>query len=314
MAEGRHKGLDLGENGYHLFMSSCNLNRVNGDFTGTSQINRALLNRFGVTLDFDFFRRTDGDDDVLSQKSGLEQAPIRDISDKIMHAYQEITAASRQIEPWIDAYVRIFSSGLEYCEKDSDNRKKRIWPSKCGSCDFTKKDLCSIVKQSSTGTSMLLKRFAHAINYIIGLKHGQKSLDPLDLALGAFQFTTYHGNLNGIETMSKYSGEDQEQMKDAIKKIRGKIEPVRDYINFAVDSAVNGNPETRFIKIIVPGKKPKILIYSGELKEKLDAIYTGPTKPYEIIEPFSAQFGKNNGIRLDWIPGYLKNIAAHYKK
>jgi len=311
IAEGEHKGTRLGEKGYHLFIASCNINRVNGDFAGTSQINRALLNRFGITLDFDFFKRTDDDDDVLSQRSGREQAPIRDISSKIMDAYKEITKSSCEREPWLEAYLRMFSSGLDYCHKDSDNLKKKAWPSNCGTCSEAGKDLCSLVKQSNTGTIQLLKRFANSVNYLIQLKHDKVNVDPFNLALESFKFTTYHGNLNAVETFSKYGGEDQEQMRDTVRRIREKIMPVKPYIDLAVDSAVKGVSETRFIEL--DGEQSKeIEIYSEKLNKKLESLKSKRGLNYRVVDPFDRDFARTKGIRIDWFKGYLNSIANFY--
>ncbi len=322
MAEGRHRGLALGNQGYHLFLASCNLNRINGDFAGTSQINRALLNRCGLTFDFDYFKRTDEDDDVLSERkvSGrLKLAPLRNISDRILRAYSEIRKSSSKRDPWLDAYIRIFSSSLEYCNTDKDKRKKKIWPTNCGTCSFSQKDLCSMIKHSTPRTAEVLKIFANGINYFVNLKYGEKQLDPFDLALESFKFTTYHGNLNGIETGSKYSGEDQEQMRDVVEKIRAKVSPIKKYINQAVDSAVKGIPETRFIRLNNNNKSS--FIYSEGLKESLESEIKGNQRnlSYQVFDPFTDKIGgesfeEKTGLRIDWFPKYLKTLAEHYKK
>ncbi len=305
-AEGRHKDLLLGQDDYHLFMASCNLNRINGDFAGTSQINRALLNRMGITIDFDYFPIPDEDWNTIMGKSKNES--LRDISDKILEAFKEINKAATKTDPWLDAYLRIFSSGLDYCNKDTNKRKKRVWPIKCGNCDFTGKELCSIVKQSTTGTQELMKKFATGINYLINLKHpGFVSLEPLDLALETFKFTTYHGNLNGLEIASEYAGEDQELMQDVITKIRDTIdETTKDYIDLTIDSAVKGNPETRIITL-----KGENRIYTPKEKGKLQKNKIS----HRIIDTAQTfnEFGENTGIRLDWIPNYLKTLAKKTK-
>lgn len=321
IAEGRHKGMRLGDRNYHLFMSSCNLNRVNGEFAGTSQINRALLNRFGVTFDFDYFKRTDEDEDVLSERENtgkLELAPVKDISDKILDAYSEIQKRASQRDPWLDAYIRFFSSGLEYCETNKDKTKKKIWPTNCNNCKFNTKDLCSLVKQSTPRTTKVLKLFANGINYLVALKYRDKKLDPFDLAIESFKFTTYHGNLNGIETLSRYGGEDQEQMIDVCTAIRDKIKPVKKYIDDIIDSAINGIPETRFIRLNIPNR-PLEEIYSAETEEELKKIGKEKGISYTVFDPFSDKvnrksFEERTGLRIDWLPNYLKTIAKHYKK
>jgi hypothetical protein len=303
MGEGKHKGLTLGNNGYYIFITSCNLNRVNGDFAGTSQINRALLNRIGVTIDHDYYKITDADLDLILSRQKNEG--LRDISEKILEAHGEIKGLASKKNPFLDTYLRIFSSGLDYCDKDNDKTKKRAWPTKCGNCNFGGKDLCSLVKQSNTGTIELLKKFALGINSLIGMKYpemGITSIDPFDLAMEAFKFTTYHGNLNGMETLSTYAGEDQDQMAEAVRKIRGVIEPLRSYIEPLIGSAMTGELETRFLVI-----KGEPIIYSLEDEEKCKKKKVS----YNLIdstEKFN-NFGQQNGIRMDWLPVYLQSIA-----
>jgi len=319
MAEGRHKGTRLGDKGYYAFMASCNLNRLNGEFAGTSQISRALLNRFHFTFDFDYFPRTEEDESILEERENtgrLELAPIRDISDKIIQSHSDIQAKSSQKDPWLDAYIRFFSTGLEYCNIDGDKRKKTVWPMRCSNCDFKteEKDLCSLVKQSTPRTKKALKLFANSLNYIVNLKHGNKSLDPFDLVSEAFKFTTYHGNLNSIETASeKYNGEHQEQMRDVLGKIREAVTPIKPYIDMAIDNVINkGVAETRFIKL--ENNEDKFSVYSKETEKILKKMKAS----YTIFDPFTEvvdgeNFEQRTGLGVSWFPSYLKNLAQNYK-
>ena len=324
MAEGRHNALELGQEGYHLFMASCNVNRINGDYVGTSLINKALLNRFGLTLDFDYFEKLDADDDLLDSREAagrLRLAPLRDISPKILGAYHKIMESANKRDPLLDAYTRIFSSGLKYCYKDPDNKKKRIWPSNCGKCDFMSasndRRLCHLVMHANTGTKGIIKQFAKSIEYLVQLKHGEKCLDQFELALESFKFTTYHGNLNPLELLSTYNGEDQEHMNDVVARIREKIMPIRTYIDAAVDSAVSGNPETRFIRLREKssGKVRGESIYSERVYEGLKEVDSKQERiVLEVFDPFndnspSITFEKRTGIRMNWFKGYLDSLV-----
>lgn len=313
LAEGQHKGKTLGDNEYYLFMSSCNLNRVDGDYAGTSQMNIALLNRFTVTLDFDNYVLEDFDRDKLAEKDipgRPKRAPLRDISDKILQANAHIRETASQRDPWLDLYFRLFESGLDYCAKNSEKRKKRAWPQKCGGCDYVHKDLCSLVKQSHTGTTAALKRFAKSIDYLIHLRDGEIQFDPFSLALESFRLTTYHGNLNAVETSSTYAGEDQEHMNVVVKMVKEKVDPIKTYLDLAVEEATKGRYITSFIlvKNKKDDKKPYIFADSPKIIEQLK----GEKLSFKLISPFQDSFGEDNGIRIDWVPGYLKSLAkAH---
>ena len=322
-AEGRHNDIPLGEEGYSLFLSSCNINKNNGDFAGVSQINRALLNRIPITIDFFTFKESDEDKNEMGLKKltgRLGLAPIRDISEKILSAYKEISEGAFNFNPWISAYIRILSSGLDYCHNDSDKLKKSVWPGKCGACRFPKKDLCSLVKASATGTAESMKRFAHGIEYIVRLNHGNEvNLDPLSLVLECFKFTTYHGNLNKSLISSQYFGEDQDLMTDVIKKLKEEIEPLKPYIDSAIFSAQNGNQSTRFICISDKKGKESIEVYSKELESKLKSLKEQRDFTYKIISPFEEQvsgktFEESHGFRMNWFNKYLDFVSNYYQK
>jgi hypothetical protein len=320
IGENRHKDIPLGKDGYCLCMATCNLNKVNGDFAGASQLNRALLNRFGIGLDIDYYHATDEDKNEVNRRMAtgtLKLAPIRDISEKILGAYEEINKRAGESEPYLDAYLRFFSSGLAFCSKDKDSRKKKVWPMKCGECDFQKDNLesrvCHLAKHSNQGTLEGIKRFAVGMKYLVELKHGEDvQVNPFELALESFKFTTYHGNLNQIETMSTYGGEDQEHMEEVVSRLRKSIEPYTNYINSCIESALKGNAEIRFIQM-----GDTYEIYSEEIEEKLKALSKGSPKKskitYTIAEPFKNLNGKSfedaTGLSIGWFKGYLEFIS-----
>ena len=316
MAEGRHNSEKLGKDGYHFFQASCNINRVNGDFAGTSVINRALLNRFMITLDHDRYRSTDKDRDLIDERKAsgkLMLAPIRDISDKILKAHEGIEEKASQRNPFIDAYTRVLSSGLDYCNKDEDKLKKRIWPTRCGSCDFAENDLCSLVKHSNTGTIGALKKFVFGTEYLMKLKYGDDiSIDPASLVFEAFKLTTYHGNLNEVEINSVYYGEDQELMEAAVKKLKNRLKSIKGSVDTAISSALeNGSAETRFLEVhysTMDSTQGDYLPYTKENRNSLDeAVKSRKDLSYEVVSPFDS-FAEQTGIRMDWFKGYLESI------
>ena len=317
IAEGRHEGTLLGKEGYHLFQASCNVNRVNGDFVGISQLDRALLNRFGVTFDHNHYGITDEDRDALAaRKTSGRAKPVetRDISDKILQAYREISEAASQRDPWLDAYLRIFSSALDYCNESKSKKKRSVWPMNCSNCKFKHRDLCSLIKHSNQGTIETTKLFASGINYLIQLKHGKTEVDPFDLALEAFKFTTYHGNINGVERDASYEGEDQDLMEDAVHKIREKINPIRKYMDMLIERVVSGHaPETRFIRLN-PGTPNEIAdVYSEGLEKTIKEKEKEKKIKYDVFDPFDdKEFSSNNGLRIDWFKGYLNSLHKHY--
>ncbi|MEK6848056.1 MAG: hypothetical protein AABX65_00295 [Nanoarchaeota archaeon] len=324
IGEGRHQGISLGEEEYHLLMSACNLDRINGDFAGTSEINKALLNRFGVTLDHDFFAPTEADRnkfEMAKQTGKLKLAPLRDLSPQILEAYREISQRTRSFNPLFAAYSRFISSGLEYCEKDADKRKKKIWPSNCASCDFPNKDLCSLVKHSPTGTIEAVKRFATSMAYLIELKHGSEVVvDPFDLMLESYKFTTYHGALNSLLTISDFSGEDQEQMNKAVFELRKAVAPIKHYLEESIllaerESAVS----TNFCRIRKPDGSEVVFPENGSVHARLKETNEGLAKiaknkkiSYETFNPFE-NLAQSTGLSINWLPSFLEFVRDYYQ-
>lgn len=92
-----HKGdpIPLG-NGFSIGLATGNLG--NGEYVGTFKIDAALADRLHVFMDFDYWKPTDEDMAVLdARKMDNPQvkraANVRDFSDKIIAAHQEIIAA-----------------------------------------------------------------------------------------------------------------------------------------------------------------------------------------------------------------------------
>ncbi len=330
MGEGRHQGISLGQDSYHLLMSACNLNRVNGDFAGISDINRALLNRFGVTFDHDYFSPTEDDKNefLKTEATGkMKMALLRDLSPTILNIYKEIGRRTKEFNPYMEAYFRFITSGLGYCNWDTQSKKRKLWPSHCAECNFGNKDLCSLVKQSPTGTAETVKRFAHSMAYLIELKYGKDVIvDPLELVLEAFKFTTFHGNLNSSITLPYFYGEDQDQMNKAIEELRKAIEPVRGKIDQCIELAKQGILETNFIKLgssEFPAQCKEFEYLKSKNKE-LNRLGK-PEIQYEQFSPFTdfktdASSGKvvllyeeEKGLGISWFLPFIKFVSEYYK-
>lgn len=323
IGEARHQGISLGKEGYHLLMSACNLDRINGDFAGTSEINKALLNRFGVTLDHDFFSptETDRNEFEMAEKTGkIKLAPPQDLSQKILQAYKEIGQRAKAFNPLFSAYSRFISSGLEHCEKDNDKKKKKIWPSNCASCDFPNRGLCSLVKNSPTGTIEAVKRFANSVAYLLELKYGKDiSLDPFDLVLESYKFTTYHGALNSLLAIADFSGEDQEQMNKVVSEMKKAINPIKSFLEKSISLAEKeGVVSTTFCKITAPDGREVLFPKDGSLHKKLEesnerlAEMEKPKILYSAINPFE-NYEQSTGLGIKWLPSFLEFVRDYYK-
>ena len=89
--EGRQ--INLGVNGYSFLISTANIG--NGEFTGTFDMDKALLNRFHITLDLDYYGKTLEDEFAVNREGSANpkvrvESSSRDLSKKILSSYQKI--------------------------------------------------------------------------------------------------------------------------------------------------------------------------------------------------------------------------------
>jgi hypothetical protein len=110
LADGKYtfngQRLKLGRDGYSIFITNANLNKTNTDFSGTFELDRALLNRAHVTLDLDHpqFRPTPDDKmDIDERKANpkVDVPPPQDLSDQILKAHKEIITAATRLDPYL---------------------------------------------------------------------------------------------------------------------------------------------------------------------------------------------------------------------
>ena len=199
----------IGQDGYTLFLATANLNKLNGDFSGTFEMDRALLNRAHLTIDLDHkdFSPIPSDKIQIRKRKTNPRVDIaepRDISLKIVEAHKEIIAMKAN-DPCMSAFEFLIDNGLSHCEKDKYKEKGAAFPMQCVECDAPCKNegLCSLLKGSSERTVDSIAPLAYALSYIASLKFGKDvQISPFDAALQAFRFTTYHGNLNSSMTLS----------------------------------------------------------------------------------------------------------------
>jgi len=113
LADGKYtfngKRLNLGKEGYAIFMATANLNKMNGDFSGTFELDRALLNRAHVTIDLDHpdFRPTVEDELLIEERKynpKVDIAYAQNLSDKILIANKKIVHKSKNLNAYLTAF------------------------------------------------------------------------------------------------------------------------------------------------------------------------------------------------------------------
>jgi len=298
---------ELGQDGYNSFLVAVNLNRINGEFEGTTEIDRALLSRARINIDLDYYEITDEDEAeiVAKGKPKLRLAPLRDISPEIMAVYKDIEEKSSQADPYVDVYLMMLSAGLRYCAEDERKKKRRNWPMDCGQCASSDKT-CAKMKQMEPRTTQTIKRFLYGIDYLIGLKEGKVELDPMDLVFEAAKFTAYHGNLNMQEMLSEHKGDDQSMMNSALETIKAKVKDIKNHLEDSITLAMEeGRVVVDYLRQTVDGET-----YETVHDEALEKMLTEKDLSCQKFNPFEKL--SEIGLGSAWVESYLKTIAARY--
>lgn len=306
LAEGKYtfraRRLNLGREGYALFLATANLNKSNGDFQGTFELDRALLNRAHLTIDLDhrLFRPTPEDKIAISERGAnprLKVADSRDVSSKIIDAHKEIMAKARSSDPYMLAFSFMIDEGLNFCDKDQFKEKITTFPMLCGDCTYSGKDLCSLVKSSSDRTTKAVRALAYGLARVAELKTGKPiEVETLDAALQAYKFTTYHGNLNDVVAQADFGSRKQELMEQAVIQLGKSVDTLRTYL-----------------PIITNGKEPKVVVYivnGGERRvERTDKVIAALRKKgVSYREKDLRTELKEQGIGTDWIDAYARRF------
>jgi hypothetical protein len=292
----------LGQDGYSLFIATANLNKLNGDYSGTYEFDKALLNRAHLTFDLDYknFRPTAEDKIQIRKRKNsprVDVAEPRDIGDKIIEAHREIIAMKNN-DPYMAAFEFLIDEGLSYCEKDKYQEKGPDFPMQCLDCNSNGKDLCSLVKNSSERTIDAIAPLAYALSYIATLKTGKEVIiDPLDAALQAFRFTTYHGNLNENIAKEQYAARKQAMMDETVEKIGESVKLVK-----------------TCMPAIVEGHRPKLIVYGANGREfqtaSTDEIVSAlKKKKISYKEVDLEQELKKKGVGTGWLESFRKEVS-----
>ena len=247
-----HNGqsVQIGRDGYRTTIATANIG--NGEFQGTFETDKALLNRFGVVLDFDYpmFMPT-SEDEILVIESriadpGVKEAPIRDISDKIIQLSNEIGEKSGS--PGLDAlavanYLRF---GLRNCYSGNNESvsKSKTWPYQCQACNQNSGNnaLCSLVREPQPRTIQSMIKYATALEYLAKLKNPKQEINPRDLMFKAFELTSaYQHVLNPSVLKQEYSDENPVMMQDVVQKLKQDYMENEDLILTSLEEAVEGN-------------------------------------------------------------------------
>ncbi|MDD5418014.1 MAG: hypothetical protein PHW96_03990 [Candidatus Nanoarchaeia archaeon] len=302
--------MKLGENGYCLFMAAVNLDRINGDYSGTFSMDKALLSRMHIAIDFDYFEPTDYDQIEINKSNNprIKSGDKKDISTKILTSFEQINDIASKPNLYIDAVLNLLSLGLTNCAYSDKKRKTKSWPMNCGECNKVdeKSRLCSFVKKPEPRSISTARQLTYSLNKLVEIKYGDVNMDPFDVVFEAFRFTAYHGNMNMKELNNSYEGMDQAMMDGFIDTLKTNFLGIKKYLINAIDRTIKGEiPKTlKWIEYKMENKN-HFTSYSDTTAKMLKSRGV----KYDVVEPFDA-FEKATGIRMDWFSNHLNSIRG----
>ena len=193
----KHKGrpYPLGNKDYSIAVATANLG--NGEYTGTFTIDAALLDRFHLILDLDFWRKTPEDEETISlmkRDPRVKQATARDITDKIVDAYKGLGQPSAEME----LVQRYLTQGLDYCQTfPAAQHSKRVlahkWPVICHEKQCPLRDnACGIARPLEERAAQTILRLAQGFEYVAKLKNPNTTPDPVNSVLLAYTLIAPH--------------------------------------------------------------------------------------------------------------------------
>lgn len=316
LGDGRlnRNGRDLvaGREGYNLLIATANLG--NGDYQGTFEIDKAMYNRLGIAIDFDYKKFAPSFDNkeflkiLREADSGIKFSPKRNIVNKIIGANKEISRNSTDLGPEASAVLGFLEHGLNNCSKydTTKNEKWYIQNQTCQVCPLNKKSpkepaLCSTIKSPVRRTIEATRQYAAALDYLIRLKDPSFEVSGRDLMFKAFELTgAYQNLLNPSLLQQKYLKENPEMMKYVIDELKKDYIKNEDRILTTLNSATKGIPPNSLFYYRKDEKSDSV-ISSGYEKLNSELIQKVKAKGGDVDRnPF--EFDDKGALGYSWVP------------
>jgi len=270
--------LPLGQKGYSWTAATANLG--NGEFQGTFSMDKALYNRFGVAIDFDYEMFSPASEDEMlidklrSADPRIKQAPRKDLTKKILQANAEINESAENTGLEASAVINFLRFGTRNCYREGIvQRKGKTWPINCQDCPNNPEDksLCSLLKSPQPRTFQATLRYASALQYILRLKNPKAEIDSVDLMFKAFELTgAYQSLLNTNILNSDYSEQSPLMMANIVERLRNDFRQNQDFILDSLEQAQQGAKLETFFQS--EGQIGDYSSLSDKAKEKIPEI------------------------------------------
>ena len=300
------KEIQLGKDDYHLLIATANIG--NGEFAGTFETDKALLNRLHVALDLEYgqFKPTYEDLQKIKERianPNVISAPVRDISDRILEANKTIEMQTTNHDIETLAVLNYLEHGLNNCQRYNLEGKDRVWPMACQDCPHNQNgnSLCSLIKSPTTRTMEVIRKYAVALKYLALLKDPNIKLSPHELVFKSFELSGAYQHLLNPSSLRENFNHNQKLMAEIVGQLQEDYTSVRDYILASLEMVKDGEKATRFYSDHFAGGN--IGLYD-ELNEKVKKSGNVP-----LIEPYTNQ----REVGLKWMNEFLEYQINHNK-
>jgi len=295
------RSISLGGDGYSLLIATANIG--NGEFRGTFDMDKAMLNRLHVAIDLDYAPMKPTFEDLEKIKARSANPNVitskpKDLSSKIAQAKKDISEATKAEDLETRAVLNYLQHGLQNCQRYK-GVKDRVWPMGCQDCSHNTAGnaLCSLIKEPAPRTMEVVRLYAESLRYLAKLKNPVVKINSTDLVFKAFELTgAYQGLLNQAE-LRKHYGHNPKLMAEVISKLREDYKGVSDFILASLSEAKDGRRVVKFFK-----EGDEFGPYDLLSEEK-----RGKFKPIFLYED-------NRPVGLSWVPKLTDLIIKQNKK
>lgn len=292
----RGQSIPIGSEGYIASVATANYG--NGEFKGTFDVDKALENRFGLVLDFDYEQfKPIKEDRIIIKKlreahPGIKEAPKKDLIQKIIQASKEISALTLDPGLEVSAVENYLQFGLENCQgKDTESlhAKGKDWPYSCQDCNRNSdgKNICSLVNAPVQRTLQSMTRYASALHYLAKLKNPKQEINPVDLMFKVFELTSAYQNiLNPTILRNEYNDEAPKMIAEIAERLKEDFRANEDFILTSLDEARKGNNSIDYFEV------------NGQKTLGYNSLDERAREKVSVIEP---PFNDNRPIGLSWV-------------
>ncbi len=228
----------LGKNGYSIGIASGNVG--NGRYVGTSETDRALLDRMHVILDVDYFPKTPTDTlEVLARKRDprVSDATAEDKIETVVQLHKDF----QTLQPTLLQYAAAlyFVHALDYLENvpgNSKRKNKNSWPGiVAGRAIGSDEAVIFPFSTRAAISTLTLAKALEAIRAAKDMKYAD-SIEPVFDA--AYLIGAQSGILNPAAVDTGYNSNPYTAMQAVIDGIRTEFAAKKEALQHAIGSAV----------------------------------------------------------------------------